>query len=169
MKKSYIITNDVKVPLVLESGQAHKSAQIRFKLLKKGTIVKGELKHSNNKPSFVLVGRMGVIPLSCVQEVVSTPIVSIASGTETTENRDSSKDVIIEEKSPKIKYADAMLIGGLVGFLGVYYAQKNNYIDADESKYKLYGALGGGILAMYFVFRNNNKPKITVSKPKPTL
>ena len=115
MKKSYIITNDVKVPLVLESGQAHKSAQIRFKLLKKGTIVKGELKHSNNKPSFVLVGRMGVIPLSCVQEVVSTPIVSNASGTETTENRDSSKDVIIEEKSPKIKYADAMLIGGLVG------------------------------------------------------
>ena len=112
---------------------------------------------------------MGVIPLSCVQEVVSTPIVSNASGTETTENRDSSKDVIIEEKSPKIKYADAMLIGGLVGFLGVYYAQKNNYIDADESKYKLYGALGGGILAMYFVFRNNNKPKITVSKPKPTL
>jgi hypothetical protein len=36
MKKTYIITKDVKVPIVVNSGQAHRPAQVRYKVYRKG-------------------------------------------------------------------------------------------------------------------------------------
>jgi len=154
MKKTYIITKDVKVPFVVNSGQAHKPAQIRYKVFRKGKMVKGELKHSNNKPAFVLVGTMGVLPLNCVQEVTSTPIVS---------NFDDNSDEIEIKKEtkqePKVQYGDALIIGALLGLLAVYGAQKYNYLDAEEKKYKLYGAVVGGVLGLYYVYRKKNVVK----------
>lgn len=157
MKKTYIITKDIKVPIVVSQGQAHKPAQIRYKLYRKGEMVQGELKHANNKPSFVLVGSMGVIPLNCVQEVSSTPISSGVDGT-TTETGEAKK-VVAVQTNPKVKYGDAMIIGALVGFLGVHFAQKYNYIPAEDNKLKLYGAVGGGLLGMYLVYRNQGTNK----------
>jgi hypothetical protein len=162
MKKTYIISNTVKVPFVVNSGQAHRPPQIKFRTFKKGEMVQGELKHSNNKPSFILVGKMGVIPLECVQEVNSTPIAvpttSNASGDTAVETADEkNKEVIIE--NPKIRYADAFLIGALVGFLGVHFAQKKGYIPDEDKKYKLYGALGVGLLGAYLVYRSQSSKK----------
>lgn len=158
MKKTYIITKDVKVPMVVNSGQAHRPAQIRYKTYRKGEMVQGELKHSNNQPAFVLVGKMGVLPLNCVQEVTSVPV-SSADGT-TSEAGETKKEVVVQT-NPKVKYGDALIIGALVGFLGVHLAQKYNYINAEDSKLKLYGALGGGLLGMYVVYRNINSTKQT--------
>ena len=155
MKKTYVITKDVKVPIVVNSGQAHRPAQIRYKLYRKGEMVQGELKHSNNKPAFILVGSMGVVPLNCVQEVTSVPVTSSVTGeaTNTTPPKES------EVKEPKVQYGDALIIGALVGFVGVFMAQKYGYLDAEDKKFRLYGALGGGLIGMYWVYRQKNTPK----------
>jgi len=158
MKKTYVITKDVKVPIVVNSGQAHRPAQVRYKVYRKGEMVQGELKHSDNKPAFVLVGNMGVIPLNCIQEVSSSPITSGFDGGATTETEEAKK-VVTVQTNPKVKYGDAMIIGALVGFLGVHFAQKYNYIPAEDNKFKLYGALGGGLLGMYLVYRNQGTTK----------
>jgi hypothetical protein len=153
MKKTYIISNDVKVPMIVNSGQAHRPPDIRFKTFRKGQLVQGELKHQDNKPAFVLVGRMGVLPLTCVQEVTSIPV-SGADG-KITEMADTKKEIEVSNK--QVKYGDGILIGALIGLIGVHLAQKYNYIDSENNKLKLYGALGGGILGMYLVYRSSNK------------
>lgn len=164
MKKTYIITRDVKVPIVVSQGMAHKPAQIRYKTYRKGDMVQGELKHSNNKPSFVLVGAMGVLPLNCVQEVTSIPV-SNADGGTTAEAGETKKEAVVQT-NPKVKYGDAMIIGALVGFLGVHFAQKQNYIPSEDNKIKLYGAIGGGLLGMYLVYRSQGTKKSSVKISK---
>jgi hypothetical protein len=163
MKKTYIITKDVKVPIVVSQGVAHRPAQIRYKTYRKGEMVQGELKHSNNKPAFVLVGTMGVLPLECVQEVTSIPVAN-ANGVVNSEV--GEKPEVVTPTNPKVRYGDAMIIGALVGFLGVHLAQKYNYIPAEDNKFKLYGAIGGGLLGMYIVYRNQGSKKATVKISK---
>lgn len=161
MKKTYIITKDVKVPIVVNSGQAHRPAQVRYKTYRKGEMVQGELKHSNNKPAFVLVGQMGVVPLNCIQEVTSVPVTSSADGTG--EKKEDKKVEV--KKDSKVQYGDAMIIGALVGFVGVFMAQKYGYLDQENKKFRLYGALGGGLLGVYWVYRNKNtKKEVKVTK-----
>jgi len=161
MKKTYVITKDVKVPLVVNSGQAHRPAQIRYKVYRRGEQVQGELKHSDNKPAFVLVGQMGVLPLNCVQEVTSVPVTSNADGAT---DKKEEKQVEVK-KDTKVQYGDAMIIGALVGFVGVFMAQKYGYLDQENKKFRLYGALGGGLLGVYWVYRNKNTRKtVKVSK-----
>lgn len=161
MKKTYIITKDVKVPIVVNSGQAHRPAQVRYKTYRKGEMVQGELKHSNNKPAFVLVGQMGVVPLNCIQEVTSVPVTSSADGSD--EKKEDKKVEV--KKDSKVQYGDAMIIGALVGFVGVFMAQKYGYLDQENKKFRLYGALGGGLLGVYWVYRNKNtKKEVKVTK-----
>ncbi len=162
MKKTYVITKDVKVPIVVNSGQAHRPAQVRYKTYRKGEMVQGELKHSNNKPAFILVGNMGVIPLNCIQEVTSIPVTSSVTGEATDTTPPKEAEVI---KEPKVQYGDAMIIGALIGFVGVYMAQKYGYLSEEDKKFRLYGALGGGLLGMYWVYRQKNtSKKVKISK-----
>jgi hypothetical protein len=156
MKKTYIITKDVKVPIVVNSGQAHRPAQVRYKVYRKGEMVKGELKHSNNKPAFILVGSMGVLPLNCVQEVTSVPVTSSVTGEATNIIPPKESEAV---KEPKVQYGDALIIGALVGFVGVFMAQKYGYLNQEDKKLRLYGALGGGLLGMYWVYRQKNTSK----------
>jgi hypothetical protein len=161
MRKTYIITKDVKVPIVVNSGQAHRPAQVRYKIYRKGEMVQGELKHSDNKPAFVLIPPMGVLPLNCVQEVTSVPVTSNADG-----SGEKKEDKKVEvKKASKVQYGDAMIIGALVGFIGVFMAQKYGYLDQENKKFRLYGALGGGLLGVYWVYRNKNtQKKVKISK-----
>ena len=156
MKKTYIITKDVKVPIVVNSGQAHRPAQVRYKLYRKGEMVQGELKHSNNKPAFILVGSMGVLPLNCVQEVTSVPVTSSVMGEATNTIPPKESEAV---KEPKVQYGDALIIGALVGFVGVFMAQKYGYLNQEDKKLRLYGALGGGLLGIYWVYRQKNTSK----------
>lgn len=165
MKKSYILTKDVKSPVVVNSQTAHKPAQIRFKNFRRGQIVQGELKHAGNQPLFVLVGRMCVIPLDCVKELQGKDIQSNYTGADMDEQKKEPQVVKVE--NPKIKYLDALIIGGLVGFLGVHLGQKYGYITPDEEndkKYKMYGALGGALIGVYLVYRHQSQIKVTTTQ-----
>ena len=165
MKKSYIVTKDVNSPVVTGSQTAHKPAQVRFRKFKRGQIVQGELKHANNKPSFVLVGSMCVIPIECVKELTGKDIQSNYTGADMDEKKEQPK--IVKVNNPKIKYLDALLIGSAIGFLGVHFAEKQGYLSPNEEtpmKNKLIGAGLVGILAMYVVYRNQSTQVTPVKK-----
>lgn len=162
MKKSYIITKDVKSPVVVSSNVAHKPAQVRFKTFRRGQIVQGELKHSDNRPAFVLVGRMCVIPIDCIKELQGKEITSNFSDQDS-QTQQAAQKKTIQVENPKIKYMDALLIGGVVGYAAVHVAIEKGYIQTEDPKAKIYGALGGAVLGMYLVYRNvsSQKPKTT--------
>lgn len=161
------MTQNYKMPVVPQGQQAHKQAEVRFKTLRKGAVVVGELKHANNQPAFILVGRTGVIPLNFVQEINTSPIAM--PETKEAENQSSAEGKLkefISPSNPKVKYGDAMLIGALVGFIGVHVAQKYEYLPADDKKYKLFGALAGGLLGVYLVYRSKSSTPTKVVKIK---
>lgn len=163
MRKSYILTKDVKCPVVATSGAAHKQPQIRTKTFRRGQVVQGELKHSDNKPAFVLVGRMCVIPIDCVKELQGKDIQSNYTGADMDEQTPPKKE-LIKPENPKVKYMDALLIGGLVGYLSVHLAEKKGYITSEDPKIKLYGALGGALLGAYAVYRHQSSKPVVKSK-----
>jgi len=161
-QKSYIFTKDYKSPMVVATGLAHNPQSIKFKRFQKGEIIRGELKHANNKPAFLLVNGVCVVPLDIVKELVTKEVVSNASGSTSSEPKVKKIKV---PTNPKVRYADAMILGAIVGVVGVYVAEKQGWIAEPDRKYKLYGALGGAVLAAYIVYRTNNaKPKVQVIK-----
>jgi len=170
MKKTFILKRNIEVPFVLTTSSPNKPPLIKKKAFRKGEMIQGELKHANNVPSFVLIGKTGVIPLECVEEVLSKPVgetTSSASG-DTVKSADekNKKAILAPATNNKVRYADAMLIGALTGFLGVYFAQKHGYIDAENKKYRLFGAVGVGLLAVYIVYRTQSNQVKKVVKPE---
>jgi hypothetical protein len=162
-QKSYIFTHDFKAPYVTATGMPHNPQAIKFKRFQKGEIVRGELKHANNKPAFLLVNGVCVVPLDIVKELV-TKAVSNADGGGSS-FPDSKPKVVKVPTNPKVRYADAMIIGAIVGVVGVYIAEKQGWIAEPDKKYKLYGALIGAAGAAYIVYRTNNaKPKVQIVK-----
>lgn len=159
-QKSYIFTRDYKSPMVVGTGLAHNPTAIKFKKFQKGQIARGELKHANNKPAFLLVNGVCVVPLDIVKELVTKEVVSNAVGTASDEPKVKKVKV---PTNPKVKYGDAVILGAIVGVIGVYIAEKQGWIAEPDRKYKLYGALAGAALAAYVVYRANNaKPKVQI-------
>jgi hypothetical protein len=147
--------------MVVATGMAHNPQSIKFKKFNKGQIVRGELKHANNKPAFLLVNGVCVVPLDIVKELVTKEVVSNATGGSATPKIKKVK----VPTNPKVRYADAMILGAIVGVVGVYVAEKQGWIAEPDRKYKLYGALAGAALAAYVVYRTNNaKPKVQIIK-----
>jgi hypothetical protein len=164
-QKSYIFTHDYKAPYVTITGLAHNPQAVKFKKFQKGEIVRGELKHANNKPAFILVNGVCVVPLDIVKELVTKAVVSGADGT-TTNSFPSKPKVQSLPTNPKVRYIDAMLVGAVAGVVAVFVAEKQGWISEPDNKYKLYGALIGAIGASYIVYRTNNaKPQIQVVAP----
>lgn len=165
--KSYILTNDYKAPYVTATGLPHNPSAIRFKQFRKGEIIKGEMKHANNKPAFILVNGVCVVPLEVVKELITKEIISHADGegsikekVEKTLGGSSANNA-----NPKVRYIDALLLGAIVGFGGVILAEKQGWIAEPDKKYRLYGAVGVGALAMYIVYRSKTQKKtITIKK-----
>jgi hypothetical protein len=159
--KSYQLTQNFRSPYVVATGLPHRPQQIKFKTFRKGDVVKGELKHSNNEPAFVLVAGTLVIPVSMIKEVVTKEI-DTSSNFDNKKQDSSSEDKktenkIVVKKSSNVKYVDALLIGAAVGFLGVYVAEKQNWITSIDNKNRIYGAIGGAVLGAYIVYRIKNK------------
>ena len=156
--KSYIVIADIKTPYVQGTGVPHRPQEVRFKLIRKGEIIKGELKHANNKPAFVLVNGTLVVPLSAVKELVTKDITSNADGTPT----DDKKPMKLPSVN-KIKYIDALIVGALLGVGGAYLSEKQGWLGEPDKKNKLYGALIGGAVALYGLYRYKaylkDKPK----------
>tara|TARA_R110000851_G_scaffold23438_2_gene68599 strand:+ start:29 stop:559 length:531 start_codon:yes stop_codon:yes gene_type:complete len=169
--KSYILTKDFKSPYVTSTGLPHNPQAIRFKQFRKGEVVNGEMKHANNKPAFVLVNGVCVVPLQVIKELVTKEVVSHADGQG--KQKGPIKDIINKNvgsakknSNPKIAYADALLIGAVVGFGGVILAEKQGWITEQDNKYRLYGAVGVSALAMYFVYRQKTQKKVKTSSSK---
>jgi|TARA_R110000744_G_scaffold232318_2_gene350383 hypothetical protein len=157
--KSYILTNDYKAPYVTATGLPHNPSAIRFKQYRKGEIIKGEMKHANNKPAFILVSGVCVVPLEAVKELITKEVISHADGEGSIKKKitDSVGGSSKANSNPKVRYLDALLLGSLIGFGGVMLAEKQGYITVPDKKYRLYGALGVGAIAMYVVYRGQTK------------
>jgi len=167
-QKSYIITHDFNAPYVQVTGIPHKPQEVKAKRFRKGDIIRGELKHANNKPAFILVGEGCIVPLNVVRELTTKAI-----GGTTTPSQTSSFDGTPKTKkvslptNPKVRYADAMVIGAILGAVGVYVAEKQGLIGEPDKKYKLYGAIAGAVLGAYLVYRTSNgKPKVQIVNQK---
>ena len=151
--KSYVLTQNYKAPYVVATGIPSNPQRIMMKAFRSGEIIKGELKHANNKPSFVLVAGTLVLPLSVLKEVTTKEVVSDASG----ETTDTPKEETITRKpNKKLRYIDAILIGGVLGFGAVYLAEKQGWITSPDNKNKMYGVIGGALVGAYLVFRQEN-------------
>ena len=163
-QKTYIVTHDFNAPYVRVTGIPHKPQEIKAKRFRKGDIIKGELKHANNKPAFILVGSGCIVPLDVVRELTTKAI----GGTTPTPKKSSftggstTKKVSVPT-NPKVRYADAMVIGAIIGVAAVFVAEKQGFIGEPDKKYKLYGAIGGALAGAYLVYRTSNaKPKVQI-------
>ena len=157
--KTYILTQNYRAPYVVATGVPHKPQAIKMKSFRAGETVRGELKHANNKPAFVLVAGALVLPLSVVRELTTKEVVSEASG-ESAQNDSEKPQTIKMVPNKKLRYIDAILIGGILGFGSVYLAEKQGWLTSPDNKNKMYGALLGAALGAYTVFRKENQTKV---------
>lgn len=159
--ESYILTTNVTTPIVRATGIPHKPQAIDMKRLRKGDIIKGELKHANNKPAFVLVDGVMVVPIGSVKKLVTKDIVSPANGQdESNVDGESKQKSTVIKTLPKVKYIDAIVVGALIGVGSVYLAEKQGWIPEVDKKNKLYGAILGAALGTYLLYRF--KPQGTI-------
>jgi hypothetical protein len=162
-QKTYIFTHDCKAPYVEITGKPHMPQEIKFLKFRRGDQVRGELKHSNNKPAFILGPKNAIIPMDCVKELVTKAVVG-----DTPSMAASSFDASTQAKkavptNPKVRYIDAMLLGAVVGLVAVVVAEKQGWIAEPDTKYKWYGAGLGAVAAGYIVYRTSNaKPKVQI-------
>ncbi len=159
-KSTYLVISDFKTPYVTSSRNPRNPTQINWKRFKKGELIAGELKHTNNKPSFVMYNGVCVVPLSVLKAVVTKEILSSAGGpvNEAPLGSETTKKIVVKE-NPKIKYADAAIFGALIGLAGVFLANKKGWIKVPANINYAYGAGVGAAAAVYFIYRQNNKPK----------
>jgi hypothetical protein len=165
-QKTYIFTNDCKAPYVEITGKPHMPQEIKFLKFRRGDQVKGELKHAQNKPAFILGPKNAIIPLDVVKELVTKAVVGDVSNQSTSnfEGGGDTKKVYVPT-NPKVRYIDGMLVGALVGVIAVVVSEKQGWISEPDSKYKLYGAGLGAVAAAYIVYRTQNaKPKVQIVK-----
>jgi hypothetical protein len=149
-QKNYVITQDFKSPYVVSTQHPKNPTKIMFAKFKKGQIIKGELKHSQGVPSFILFKDMVVVPLDFVKSVVTKEVVLSADG--------DSKPLIEVKKTnnPKVKYLDGAIIGALIGLAGAYYAEKRGWLTPSEEnpmQNKLIGLAVGALAGAYATFR----------------
>ena len=157
---TYIVTKSFSTPEVYNTGSSYQQAQIGNKRFTKGQIIRGEIKTSNGRPAFLLVGRMTIVPLGNIKKLVTKSVTgnSAISG-ESGERRYSKppetslSDYTKKSSIPKIKYLDAILIGGVVGGVGWFAAEKKGLINTNNPKHKLYAAGAGALIAFYAVYR----------------
>ena len=166
--KSYVLTQDFATPYVIATGKPHNPQQIKVKKFRKGDIVKGELKHANNQPAFVLVQGTLVLPLEVIKELVTkaiidnnTPPIPVDlvedsnSDDVTVKNKKSTLDSL-KSSNPKVNYIDSMIIGGIVGLGAMYLVKRQNWIEEFDKKYYLYAGLVGAITGAYIVYRTRS-------------
>jgi hypothetical protein len=162
-QKTYIFTNDCKSPYVEITGRPHNPQEVKFLKFRRGDQVKGELKHSNNKPAFILGPKNAIIPIDCVKELVTKAVVGGDKSTTSSFNGSSDTKVVSVPTNSKVRYMDAIIVGAAIGLVGVVIAEKQGWIAEPESKYKWYGAGAGALAAAYIVYRTSNaKPKVKI-------
>jgi hypothetical protein len=177
--KSYVLVQNYRAPYVVATGHPRNPQQIKTKMFKEGEIVRGELKHANNQPAFILVAGTLPIPVDYIKELTTKAIVEddkivpaeVIEETKTEEvvvktDKPTSK-MTLKSSNPKVKYMDAVIIGGLAGLVAVWGMGKQGWIGEVDKKHYLYGGLIGGVLGAYLVYRftpTKATPKISKKK-----
>ncbi len=159
----FVATTDFNSPYVVSTGMPHKPTQIKTQRFKKGQIITGKMIQDGNKPAFVLWKGVVVVPLSCVKKIIVKDINLNSTDTVT-----SSAEGDIRAEKPKVtpvspkdkakaedrkKYMDGLIIGAIVGVGGAHLAQKKGWIPVPDKKNLLIGAVIGGLLGAYLVYR----------------
>jgi len=158
--KTYIFDKDYNAPYVVNTGRPDKPQKIMVKRFKKGDTVNGEMKHANNKPAVVLVDGVLPISLDVIKELTTKEIVSGADASTSATSEVGEKPEVkgkMKLTPSKLKYGDSAIIGAVIGFAGVYFAEKQGYIVSVDKKNRIYGAVAGAALGMYLVYRIKNK------------
>lgn len=159
-----MITNNFESPYVVNSGNPRNPTAIRHKRFKKGEIISGVMQMTNGKPNFVLYNDVVVIPLSVIKAVVTKEILSDFSGAKANtipNGQETTKNFIIQ-KDPKTRYMDTAIVGAVLGLAVVYLANKKQWIKVPMPINFAYGAGVGAALGIYFIYRQNNKPKTKI-------
>lgn len=157
----YILTKNVRTPVVINTPYPHKPTAIKYKEFREGETIKGVVqKGRDGKPRFIIVKGMYVIPAHAVRLLVTKNIGepnSNASGKDAGEKLEQ----YAKGGNPRVKYMDAALVGALVGVTAVFFAQKKGWLTPPSKSNLVYGALGAAGLSMYVIFRirNRNKPR----------
>ncbi len=148
----FVATQSFKSPYVVSTGKPHNPTAIKTLTFKKGDIIKGELKRAKDgSPSFVLHKGIVVVPLNCVKQVVTKEIdMSNAEGKPSVLPTNIAN---ISKEEKKKKYLDGIIIGGLLGFLGFMYAEKQGWVQSTETKNRMYAGIAGALAGLYIVYR----------------
>lgn len=161
--KRFIVTKNYKAPYVRITNNPRMPQQICYVPFRRGKVIEGELKHVNDKPAFVLVKGTLPFPLTIVKELTTKKEEgeSSASGSSEGGQKDALGSALAPAKTTRVRYLDALIIGGIVGAAFVYFAEKQGYFQPVEKKNKLYGAGIAALASLYLVYRSNqNKPKV---------
>ena len=170
----FLVKKDFKTPYIIATGQPHRPTEVKVKLFKKGQIVSGEIQKTNGKASYVLHKGSMVIPLSCIDKVVTQKItnqIEVSSAEGDTKQATSTGKITIDPKGKGIpvttassdekkkKYLDAIIVGAVIGVVGVFYAEKKAWLPNVEQKNKIIGGLVGALAGAYLVYRFSNSTK----------
>lgn len=159
----YTLIRDIEAPYVVDTGNNRRGPNIRKKKFKKGQMIKGVMKYANGRPAYILVG--GAIPVEARHlKILMAKDVEVSDFSGEAKAKSDVPGIIHNNANPKVKYIDAMIVGGIVGALAVHFAEKKGFIQNPDQKNKIYGAVGGALLLMYVVYRYQSAKK----KPENT-
>lgn len=164
----FIVIKTFKSPLVYSGGSHPKlQAQVRYITFKKGSVIDGTVKNkANGEADYIIHKGSIVVPLAAVKELVTKAVVSNADGT--SNEQQTTKKIIPENKS-KVRYIDSAIIGGIIGFAAVWFAEKKGWlVEKEDEKIphqnKLMGIVVGGLLGAYYTYRKNVQTGIKIVK-----
>lgn len=151
----FVATTDFVTPYVIATGMPHKPTKICKKQFRKGDIITGEIKTANGKPSFVLHKGVMVIPFSCVKQVITKDIQVSNFDNKVIQDKNPKVEVKVPStpKEKKKQMLDMVLLGAIVGFGATIFAEKQGWLNAEEKKNRLYGAMIGAFLGGYYIYR----------------
>lgn len=151
----FVATTDFVTPYVIATGMPHKPTKICKKQFRKGDIITGEIKTANGKPSFVLHRGVMVIPFSCVKQVITKDIQVSNFDNKVIADKNPKVEVKVPStpKNKKRQMLDMVLLGAIVGFGGTILAEKQGWLNAEDKKNRLYGAMIGAFLGGYYIYR----------------
>lgn len=155
----FVVTKNFKSPYAVATGVPHKPTALKTANFKKGQIIKGDIKKDDvGNNAFVMYRNTIVVPLDCVRQVL-TKEVDLKNGFSNATGSSkplSAQAQIIKVQPPKEevrkKYIDAIIIGGILGFVATYYAEKKGYVQPEE-KNKMIGVALGSLAGLYLVYR----------------
>lgn len=167
----YLVVKTFKSPVVYSGGSHPKmQQQLKYVTFKRGQTIDGVLKtKANGEPDYIIHKGVIVVPISAVKELVTKEIVTSNADGTSVDSTGTKK--IIPESSSKVRYIDSAMIGGVIGFAIVWFAEKRGWlVEAPDSKIphqnKLAGVAIGAALGAYYRFRKNIKTGVKIVKDK---